>query len=69
MRSILNERDRAEINSRLQSLSASSSRRWGTMDVANMLNAGEEPQVIADELGVSLDDVRTAARVLLGHAA
>jgi uncharacterized protein (DUF433 family) len=34
-----------------------------------MLNAGEEPQVIADELGVSLDDVRTAARVLLGHAA
>jgi uncharacterized protein (DUF433 family) len=38
-------------------------------DVANMLNAGEEPQVIADELGVSLDDVRTAARVLLGHAA
>jgi uncharacterized protein (DUF433 family) len=38
-------------------------------DVANMLNAGEEPQVIADELGVSLDDIRTAARVLLGHAA
>lgn len=38
-------------------------------DVANMLNAGEEPQVIADELGVSLDDVRTAAHVLLGHAA
>jgi len=38
-------------------------------DVANMLSAGEAPQVIADELGVSLDDVRTAARVLLGHAA
>jgi hypothetical protein len=25
--------------------------------------------VVADEHGVSLDDVRTAARVLLGHAA
>jgi uncharacterized protein (DUF433 family) len=38
-------------------------------DVANMLNAGEDPQVVADEHGVSIDDVRTAARVLLGHAA
>jgi uncharacterized protein (DUF433 family) len=38
-------------------------------DVANMLNAGEDPQVVADEHGVSLDDVRTAARILLGHAA
>jgi uncharacterized protein (DUF433 family) len=36
-------------------------------DVANMLRAGEDPQVVADEHGVSIDDVRTAARVLLGH--
>jgi uncharacterized protein DUF1569 len=37
MRSILNERDRTEIYTRLQSLSVSSTRRWGSMDVANML--------------------------------
>jgi uncharacterized protein (DUF433 family) len=38
-------------------------------DVAGMLSAGEYPEVVADEHGVSIDDVRTAARVLLGHAA
>jgi uncharacterized protein (DUF433 family) len=43
--------------------------RTRVRDVANMLNAGEDPQVVADEHGVSIDDVRTAARVLLGHAA
>lgn len=43
--------------------------RTRVRDVANMLNAGENPQVVADEHGVSLDDVRTAARILLGHAA
>jgi uncharacterized protein (DUF433 family) len=37
-------------------------------DVANMLNAGEDPQVVADEHGVSIEEVRTAARVLLGQA-
>lgn len=37
MRSILNESDRAEITNRLRSLSASSTRRWGSMDVASML--------------------------------
>lgn len=37
MRSILNEHDRSEICSRLQSLSTSSTRRWGSMDVTNML--------------------------------
>ena len=37
MRSILNEGDRAEIGSRLQSLSVSSAGRWGSMDVASML--------------------------------
>lgn len=38
-------------------------------DVANMLDAGEDPQVVADEHGVSIEEVRTAARVLLGRAA
>lgn len=37
MGSILNERDRAEIDRRLRSLSASSVRRWGSMDVTTML--------------------------------
>ena len=37
MRSILNERDRAEISNRLRSLSVSSTGRWGSMDVARML--------------------------------
>lgn len=43
--------------------------RTRVRDVADMLRAGEDPQVVADEHGVSLDDVRTAARVVLGHAA
>lgn len=43
--------------------------RTRVRDVANMLAAGEDPQVVADEHGVSIDEVRTAARVLLGHAA
>lgn len=43
--------------------------RTRVRDVANMLSAGEDPEVVAYEHGVSLDDVRTAARVLLGHAA
>jgi len=37
MRSILNEGDRAEITSRVRSLSVSSTRRWGSMGVADML--------------------------------
>ncbi len=37
MRSILNEADRAEIVRRMQSLSASSNRRWGSMNVVSML--------------------------------
>lgn len=37
MRSILNEGDRAEIGSRVRSLSASSIGRWGSMGVAGML--------------------------------
>ena len=38
MRSILNEIDRAEIDRRMRSLSASSTRRWGSMEVASMLH-------------------------------
>jgi|SRR5262245_19566876 len=37
MHSILNEDDRAAIIGRVQSLSASSPRRWGNLDVAGML--------------------------------
>ena len=37
MGSILNETDRAEISRRMASLSASSVRRWGSMDVTKML--------------------------------
>lgn len=37
MGSILNERDRAEIDRRVRSLSESSARRWGGMDVTSML--------------------------------
>ena len=37
MRSILNEGDRAEICRRLKSLSDSSTRKWGSMDITGML--------------------------------
>lgn len=43
--------------------------RTRVADVAGMLKAGEEPGIVAQELGVSVEDVRTAARVVLGHAA
>jgi len=45
------------------------SSRARVRDVANMLAAGEDPQVVADEHGVSIEEVRTAAPVLLGLAA
>ena len=37
MGSILNETDRAEIDRRMRSLTASSTGRWGTLDVVGML--------------------------------
>jgi uncharacterized protein (DUF433 family) len=43
--------------------------RTRVRDVANMLAAGEDPQVVAYEHGVGIEEVRTAARVLLGRAA
>lgn len=50
-----------------QPIFAASRTRVG--DVAAMLKAEEDPEVVADELGVSLEDVRTAARVVLGRRA
>ncbi|MGW1059369.1 DUF433 domain-containing protein [Micromonospora rubida] len=38
-------------------------------DVAGMMKAGESAETVADEFGLSLTDVRAAARVLLGRAA
>jgi len=38
-------------------------------NVAAMLKAGEDPVIVAEEHGVGLDDVRAAARILLGSAA
>ncbi|MCK9871577.1 DUF433 domain-containing protein [Nocardiopsis dassonvillei] len=38
-------------------------------DVAGMLQADEAPEVVADEFGIDLDTVRTAARLALGQAA
>ncbi|MGV0646712.1 hypothetical protein ABQE44_25335 [Mycolicibacterium sp. XJ2546] len=38
-------------------------------DVAAMLKAGESGEVVADEFGISRDEVRTAARVILGRTA
>ncbi|MBE1485323.1 uncharacterized protein (DUF433 family) [Plantactinospora soyae] len=39
------------------------------VDVAGMLKAGERAETVAEEFGLPLTDVRTAARVLLGRAA
>lgn len=38
-------------------------------DVAAMLKAGEPGEVVADEFGIAREQVRTAARVLLGRTA
>lgn len=43
--------------------------RTRVADVIGMYTAGDEPEVIADELGVEVTDVRTAVRVGLGLAA
>lgn len=43
--------------------------RTRVADVAAMVRAGEDFEVIADELGIALDGLRTAARILVGHAA
>jgi uncharacterized protein (DUF433 family) len=38
-------------------------------DVAGMMKAGENAATVADEFGLEISDVRTAARILLGSAA
>jgi uncharacterized protein (DUF433 family) len=38
-------------------------------NVAAILKAGEDPDVVAEEHGIGIDAVRSAARVLLGRAA
>jgi uncharacterized protein (DUF433 family) len=38
-------------------------------DVAGMMKAGENAETVADEFGLDIADVRTAARILLGRAA
>lgn len=38
-------------------------------DVAGMIKAGENAETVADEFGISVNDVRTSARILLGVAA
>jgi uncharacterized protein (DUF433 family)/transposase-like protein len=38
-------------------------------NVAAMLKAGETPEIVAEEHGIGIDAVRSAARVLLGRAA
>lgn len=38
-------------------------------DVAAMTRAGEDAATVADEFGIDVSEVRTAARILLGRAA
>ncbi|WP_213454137.1 DUF433 domain-containing protein [Rhizomonospora bruguierae] len=38
-------------------------------DVAGLVKAGERAEAVAEEFGLSIGDVRTAARILLGRAA
>jgi uncharacterized protein (DUF433 family) len=38
-------------------------------DVAGMMKAGENAEAVAEEFGLDVHDVRTAARILLGRAA
>lgn len=38
-------------------------------DVAGMIKAGEDADAVAEEFGLSIGDVRTATRILLGRAA
>lgn len=68
MRSILNEGDRAEIISRLNSLSASSTRRWGSLDVAGMLqHLRRSAQMTLGELPVPSKSKRALQTFPLKH--
>jgi hypothetical protein len=68
MRSILNENDRAEIIRRLNSLSVSSARRWGSLDVAGMLqHLRRSAQMTLGELQVSSKSKRALQMFPLKH--
>jgi len=38
-------------------------------DVVGVIKAGDSAETVADEFGLDIADVRTSARILLGHAA
>ena len=68
MGSILNERDRAEIGSRMRSLTESSTRRWGSMDVTSMLQHLHLSSLMAlGELPVASANKRAFQKFPLKH--
>jgi hypothetical protein len=68
MRSILNEDDHAEIIRRLNSLSVSSTRRWGSLDVAGMLqHLRLSAQMTLGELQVASKSKRALQTFPLKH--
>jgi hypothetical protein len=70
MGSILKESDRAEIVSRLQSLSASSTRKWGSLDVTGMLqHLNLSARMTLGELPVASSNKRVFQTFPLKHLA
>lgn len=68
MGSILNEGDRNAISSRVRSLSVSSTRRWGTMDVTGMLqHLRRSALMCVGELSVPSANKRAFHRFPLKH--
>jgi hypothetical protein len=68
MRSILNEDDHAEIINRLNSLSVSSQRRWGSLDIAAMLkHLRLSAQMTLGELPVASKSKRALQMFPLKH--
>jgi hypothetical protein len=68
MGSILNEADRAAITGRLRTLSASSARRWGTLDVVGMLqHLNLSTRMAAGDMPVASVNKRAFHRFPLKH--
>lgn len=68
MRSIQNATDRAQISSRLASLTPSSTRRWGSMDVVSMLqHLGLSARMTLGELSVPSSNKRAFQMFPLKH--
>ena len=68
MGSILHEADRADIVRRLQSLSASSTRQWGTSDVVGMLqHLNLSARMTVGELSVASSNKRVFQMFPLKH--